>query len=514
MALRLAKSKKKQTASADPLDMLAQWAGETFTIPAGISKGKPFRLHKFQRDFLRAYLSRDPDGPTYRTLIYSTPRKLGKSTLLGLLLLAHMCPDSPLYVPGFVGAVAAPTEKHAGYIAQAMLALLETAGREKELTRRADPRPGKLELADCVCFLSTGSIKQGHGLDLDLALIDECGLIEKNQGELITAFFDALATKDGQLILTGTRGDSPSYNDLIDNPDKRTHVTLYAADKTDDPGDPQIWAKANPALGEIKSARFMEDAFAKAQASGSTTEFEVWHLNKPLSPTRQLLLDYATLAKSYRPAPLPIPGEPVHLGIDLGGSASMTAAVLAYQDSGLIRLLGAFPGADMDLITRGKRDQVGDLWQRAALDGDLIETSGSVSDLQEFLPAVVGLLGNHPIASVSCDRYRQHEFSTALARRQLAWPVIYRGTGPRDGDADIRATRRLFIAGAVQMKRSALLEGSLGEADVRVSTTGACQLDKSHNTARIDVVSALVLACSAVVRAKDTPPTEYSVEVI
>lgn len=514
MAVRLAKPTARPFAKAEPVERLAKWAAETFRIPAGISKGKPFRLHKFQKDFLRAYLSQDADGPTFRTLIYSTPRKLGKSTLLGLLLLAHMCPDSPLYIQGFVGAIAAPTEKHAGYIAQAMFALLETAGRERELTRRADPRPGKIEIADCVCFLSTGSIKQGHGLDLDLALIDECGLIEKNQGELITAFFDALATKDGQLILTGTRGDSPSYNDLIDNPDKRTHVTLYAADKTDDPGDPSVWAKANPALGEIKSGRFMADAFDKAQASGSTVEFEVWHLNKPLSPTRQLLLDYHTLAKAYRDAPEPIPGEPVHVGIDLGGAASMTAAVIAYENSGVIRLLGAFPGADMDLITRGKRDQVGDLWHRAALAGDLIETSGSVSDLNEFLPAVVEMVGNHPVASVSCDRYREAEFRTALARQQIAWPVIYRGTGPRDGDQDIRATRRLFLAGAVQMKRSILLEGSLGEADVKVSTTGACQLDKSHNTARIDVCQALVLACSAVVRAKDTPPTEYTVEVI
>ncbi len=496
------------------MERLADWAAETFTIPAGISKGQPFRLHDFQKEFLRAYLSRDPDGPTFRTLIYSTPRKLGKSTLLGLLLLAHMAPDGPLYIPGFVGAVAAPTEKHAGYIGQAMLALLETAGRGHELTRRSDPRPGKLELANSVCFLSTGSTKQGHGLDLDLALIDECGLIEKNQGELITAFFDALATKDGQLILTGTRGDSPSYNDLIDNPDPRTHVTLYAADMSDDPGDPATWAKANPGLGAIKSGRFMADAFGKAQASGSTTEFSVWHLNKPLSPTRQLLLDYATLQKCYRSDPEPIPGEPVHIGIDLGGSASMTAAVLAYEQSGLIRLLGAFPGADMDLITRGKRDQVGDLWHRAALDGDLIETSGSVSDLQEFLPALVALIGNHPIASVSCDRYRQHEFSTALARQKLSWPITYRGTGPRDGDQDIRATRRLFLSGCAHLKRSVLLEGSLGEADVKVSTTGACQLDKSHSTARIDVAQALVLACSAVVRAKDTPPTEYSVEVI
>ena len=154
----------------------------------------------------------------------------------------------------------------------------------------------------------------------------------------------------------------------------------------------------------------------------------------------------------------------------------MTAATVAYELSGVVKVLGAFPGADLSLRDRGKRDLVGDLWERCALGGELIETSGSVSDLGEFLPALVAMIGAHPVRSVSCDRYRQAEFETAMARARIGWPVIYRGTGPKDGDADIRATRRLFIAGAVTMRRSLLLEGSMAEADVKVSATGACQL--------------------------------------
>ncbi|WP_371154146.1 terminase TerL endonuclease subunit [Jannaschia sp. 2305UL9-9] len=395
-----------------------------------------------------------------------------------------------------------------------MHAILETAGREKELTRKSDPKPGILIMGGATVSLNTGTRAQGHGADLDLAVIDEGGLITRNQAELITGFFDALATKDGQLVLTGTRGDSPAYNDLIDKPDKRTHVTLYAADKDDDPGDPAVWGKANPGLGTIKSVRFMQDAHAKAEQSGSTTEFQAWHLNLPLAPGRELLIDYDTLKKAYRPGPQPIPGEPVHIGIDLGGSASMTAATVAYETSGIVKVLGAFPGASLSLLERGKRDMVGDLWSRCAEAGEIIETSGSVSDLAEFLPELIQRIGPHPVRSVSCDRYRQAEFETAMARARLSWPVIYRGTGPKDGDADIRATRRLFIAGALQMDRSLLLEGSLAEADVKVSTTGACQLQRAHQTARIDVVSSLVLACSALLRARDTVQPEYEVEIL
>jgi phage terminase large subunit-like protein len=492
----------------------AAWLAENFVIPSGQHEGEPFELHEFQLDLFRAYLSRDHDGPTFRTVIFTTPRKLGKSTLLAALLLCLMCPDSPLYVRGFRGAVAAPSEKHARWIAEAMRSLADAAGRGDDVETKTNPRPGVIHAHDGQVILSTGTRAQCHGADLDLAIIDEAGLIagQKSNG-LISGFYDALSARNGQLILTGTRGDAAEYNELIETPDIRTKVILHGASKDDDPADPAIWEKANPDGGRIKPRRFLQDACQKAQAGGSLAEFQAWQLNVPLSPSRELLLDYDTLKKAYRPDPQPIPGEPCHIGIDLGGPASMTAAVVAYE-SGVIRLIGAFPGADMDLRARGKRDLVGDLWARCADAGELFETSGSVSDLQEFIPEVLNLIGPHPVRSVSCDRYRQHEFETALARARIDWPVIYRGTGPKDGDQDIRATRKLFLAGAVTLRRSLLLEGSLGEADVKVSTTGAVQLDKSHIHARIDVAQALCLACSALLRARDEVTPEYTVEVL
>lgn len=498
----------------EPVDALANWLAREFTIPAGISRGEPFVLHDFQREFVAAYLSQDHDGPTFRTCIFSTPRKLGKSTLLGAILLGLMCPDSPIHIPHFCGAIAAPTEKHTGYIAAAMFALLETAGREGELHKRVDPKPGRLLMGNGVCHLSTGNMKQGHGADLDLAVIDETGLISAGQGELINAFYDALAAKDGQLILTGTRGDSPEYNELISRPDKRTHVTLWGADLNDDASDPAVWEAANPALGTIKSRRFMQDAHDKAEQGGSLTSFKAWHLNMPLSPSRQLLVEYGQLQRAYDVNAKPIPGEPCFVGLDLGGSAAMTAAVIVYAESGVIRPLAAFPGeGELDLAQRGKRDGVGNLYVTLAGTGELFETSGQVTDVAEFLARLREEIGDHPVQSISGDRYRDAEFRTAMARAKIDWPLVTRGTGPKDGDNDIRATRRMFLSGKAKMQRSLLIEAAVAEADVKVSATGACQLDKSHRNARIDVAQALTLACSAYVSAMDAPQPEYEVQL-
>lgn len=492
----------------------SRWLADNFVIPAGISAGKPFELHEFQLEFLRGYLASDPDGPRYRNHIFSTPRKLGKSTFLGAVMLGHLCPDSPIHIPNFTGAIAAPTEKHCTFIAKAMATLMDGAGREEEFVTKANPRPGVIHMGTGTVLLNTGTNISGHGADLDVAVIDETGLMPGHKDELVQGFFDALATKNGRLILTGTRGTSSEYNEMIDRPDKRTFVCLYGASKEDDPSDPATWDKANPDGGKIKPRRFLKDAHDKAEASGSMAPFQNWSLNVPVSATRELLLDYETLKKAYRDNPQPVPGEPCFVGLDLGGAASMSAAVVAYQ-SGVIRVLGAFPGAAMDLLTRGRRDHVDDFYLRAAAQGELIETSGSVTDISEFLPRLVELIGNHPVASIACDRYRREEMATAMARARLDWPVVYRGQGPIDGDKDIRSTRKLFLAGAITLKRSLLIEHGLAEADIKVSTTGACQLVKSNTqTSRIDVAQALVLACASLLQSREAVKPTYTVEVL
>lgn len=497
---------------------VARWLEREFVVPSGISAGEPFTLQPFQMELLREFFAEDVDGPKWRQIVFSIARKQGKTMLMAALLLALMCPDSPAHKKNFKGTIAAPSERHTLFVPNAMRDLMEAAGRLDDLQRRADPKPGQLYIGNATLLLSTGTRSQGHGQDVDLVVIDECGLLSLNQTEMVDGMADAVSARNGSVLLVGTRGDGAYFNNIIDRPDPRTCVILYAADKGDDMSDPKVWAKANPSLGDgppaIKPMRFMKDAYAKAEQSGSMTSFGTWMLNMPLSPSRELLIDYDTLAKAYVDDPQPEPGEPVHVGIDLGGSASATAATIAYERTGIIKVVAAFPGAAMSLLERGKRDLVGDLWQRCADAGELIETSGSVTDLVEFIPEVIARIGNHPVASVSCDRYRQAEFETALAKARIAWPIIYRGTGPKDGDADIRATRRLFLAQSLRMRRSIMLEGSLAEADVKVSTTGACQLQRAHQTARIDVVSSLVLACSALLQARDAVKPQYEVEIL
>ncbi len=380
---------------------------------------------------------------------------------------------------------------HAQIVGNQVIDILEASGVDAEVTFVRSPLPGVMHgpRGGKLQFLS-GNRTAGHGLDIDLGIVDETGLLP-NSNESLQNVFDAVAARDGRVILTGTQGDNLHYREIIERPDARTAVHIYAADLDDDVSDPAVWKKANPGLGTIKSAAFMRDAYEKGDKSGSLTEFRVWQTNQPLSSSRQLLIEYGQLQRAYDATAKPIPGEPCFVGLDLGGSAAMTAAVIVYKESGLIRSLAAFPGeGELDLAKRGKRDGVGNLYVKLAETGELFETSGAVTDVAEFLSRLRDEIGDHPVQSISGDRYRDAEFRTAMGRAKIDWPLITRGTGPKDGDNDIRATRRVFLSGRANLQRSLLIEAAVAEADVKVSAKGACQLDKSHRNARIDVALA------------------------
>lgn len=506
-----------EASAEDRARAFRDWLASGFVIPAGISRGLPLVLHPFQMDYVAAVLARDGSGPKYRTCCLSLGRKLGKSSLLGALHLGFCLPDSPIQIPGYRGAILAPTARLGSYIPLAMVDLMEAAGRKAEISFRQTPSPGSVRFKSCsaIVQLQSGAALSGQGSDCDSMTLDEAGLMGASKSDLFAAALDALGARDGQLLLVGVRATGPQFNTILESKDPRTYVALYGAGDGDNPGDAETWAKALPPGAEtIKSRRFMEDAFAKAKADHSTRQFQVFHLNQRIDPAKELICQYHDLAAIYDPACDFLPGEPVHVGIDLGGSSSMTAAAVVGLESGVVKVIGAFPSEPLSLLDRGKRDFVGDLYCRCHEAGELILTGGQVSDLDEFLPSLVALLAGRIVKSVSCDRYRKAEFLTALARQKLNWPVVFRGTGPRDGDNDLRAARRLILARQVRLRRSILLEASIGEATVKTATTGAVSLNKSLPTSRIDVAQAFILALSALLTDREQPAPEYEVEVI
>ena len=114
--------------------------------------------------------------------------------------------------------------------------------------------------------------------------------------------------------------------------------------------------------------------------------FKALRLNLGLDDTLQsTLLDAGTWER--------VEGEaerrgPFVLGVDLGGSASMSAAAAYWPTTGAFDAFGCFP-RDPDLRERGLRDGCGRLYMEMLRRDELILAGGRVADVAGLLGEVV-----------------------------------------------------------------------------------------------------------------------------
>ena len=99
------------------------------------------------------------------------------------------------------------------------------------------------------------------------------------------------------------------------------------------------------------------------------------------------------------------------LGLDLGTSASMTAAASFWPESGRLAALACFPELP-SLAARGLADGVGNLYVRMEQRGELIIAGRRVSDVGALLAEVLARWGAPAV--VAADRWREAELREKL----------------------------------------------------------------------------------------------------
>ena len=86
--------------------------------------------------------------------------------------------------------------------------------------------------------------------------------------------------------------------------------------------------------------------------------------------------------------------------------------------------------------------------------------------------------------------------------------MVWRGQGSggvADGSADVLAFQRLVLGRKIVVKESLLLASAIADSTVQRDARGNLSLDKSRHGARIDALSALVIACGLAERVLSHP---------
>ena len=469
-------------------------------VTQGAGAGDPFRVLPWQRRFIAGALA-----PGVQTAALSVARGAGKTTLAAALALAALA--GPLARRrGEVVLVASSFEQAKigfGHVLAFMAGALEAAPARWRVQDSANRASIEDRQTGAKVRAIGSDPRRAHGLAPALAILDEGAQWPSSTSEAMLA---ALRTSLGKLpgarlLALGTRPADPGHwlARLLDG--GADYAQIHAARPDDPPFQARTWRRANPSLAsmpELERVTRREAAEARRDP-GALASFRALRLNLGTADvTRAMLID-ADVWKAAERAPdaLPARAGPSAWGIDLGGTAALSAVAAYWPATGRLEAV-AMAGDDPGLGERGLRDGVGALYRDCAGAGDLVTAPGRVVPVQALLALALSRFGAP--GAIAADRWRQGELVDALTLSPIPrCPLSWRGQGFRDGGEDVRAFRQSVLAGRVVPVRSLLMRAAMAEAVTLCDPAGNAKLAKGHEggrrlRARDDVAAAAILA--------------------
>lgn len=468
-------------------------------VPEGPLSGRKLKLAPFQKEFVRGALA---DGISVAAL--SVGRGNAKTALsaglaLGALLgvwdeqprreipIAARTRDQARIAWNFVSAFARSLPDEI----QAQLEFRRQPRFEIEFTGDGGGHVIRAIAADG---------KSALGMAPTFALLDERGHWQKDQGDALEhAILSALGKRGGRALIISTSApdDSHPFSKWMDE----DQAGVYRQEHRPEPGLPaddlESLLIANPgaAHGIGASTEWLQAQARRAIARGGSTltSFRLYNRNERISgETRDLLLTVDEWLRCEAESLPPREGQIV-IGIDLGGSASMTAAAFYWPATGRLECLGWFPSKP-SLLDRGQSDGVGGRYVEMSNRGELTTLGDMTVPVAPWLGAVMRHVEGEAIACIVADRYKQSELAEAMDRAGIRCPVIWRGMGFRDGNEDIERFKRAAFDGRVKASPSLLLRSAFADAVTLRDPANNLKLAKARSNGRIDAAAATVLA--------------------
>lgn len=482
-------------------------------IPEGPNAGKPVSLAPFQSQFIAGAMA-----DSTANAILSIGRGNGKSAITAGLALG-----------GLIGVwdrqprreiIAAARTRDQGRIIWDFVAGF-AATLPLELQRRLIYRRApRLEIefegdgGGHVLRVIAADGKSALGGAPTMAILDERGHWALDRGdELEHALLSGLGKRDGRafLISTSASDDTHPFSRWIDDPLPGTYVQEHRPAPGLPADDPESLLIANPGAphGIGGSLEWLEAQAKRAIARGgsSLTSFRLYNRNERVSGEARDMLITLDEWLSCETNNLPPREGGCVIGIDLGGSASMTAAAFYWPATGRLECLGTFPSMP-NLLDRGQTDGVAGRYVEMQERCELSVLGDKTVPVAPWLVEVMRHVEDQPILALTMDRYKQAELGEAIARAGIRAPLVWRGQGFRDGGEDSERFRRAAFDGQVKAKPSLLLRSAFADTVCLRDPANNIKIAKARSTGRIDAAAASVLAVAQGARVAAQPQTK------
>ncbi|NWE53558.1 terminase [Brevundimonas sp. P7753] len=472
---------------------------EGLEVPTGALCGKRLKLAPYQKRFLKGSLAK---GITIGVL--SVARGGGKSALTAGVALGHLLGEIDPQ-PRRECLIGARTRDQGRVVWDYVSGLARSLPDDvqKRLTFRRAPRL-EIEYEDetgphLIRVLAADG-KNALGTSPSLVICDERGNWDLAKGnELEHALLSGLGKRGGRMLLISTSApdDAHPFSKWLDEEQAGVYRQEHRADDGCAPDDLEQIRKANPGAehGVGASLEWLQAQARRAVERGGSalTTWRLYNLNQRVSGEDRDVLISTDEWLACEAGELPPRSGPVVIGIDLGGSASMSAAAFYWPETCRLECLGTFPSQPA-LLPRGQGDGVGDRYCEMQRRGELSTLGEKTVPVSAWLTEVIAHVAGERISAITADRYKQAEIGEALDRAAIRVPINWRGQGFRDGGEDCERFRRAVFDGKVKSLPSLLLRSAFADAVVLRDPANNLKLAKARSTGRIDAASAAVLA--------------------
>ena len=472
---------------------------QSLRIPEGPNAGDPVKLAPFQRQFVKGALDEAVNVAVLSIGRGNAKTALSAGIALGALL--GVWDDQPRREI----LIAARTRDQARIAWDFVQGFAQSLPDDvqKQLTFRRSPRL-EIEFEDATGSHFLRAIaadgKTALGSAPTLVLMDERGHWPLDRGDdLEHALLSGLGKRGGKalIISTSAADDSHPFSVWIDNP----QAGVYIQEHRPAPGlpvdDRDSLIEANPGAkhGIGSSLDWLQAQARRAAARGGSTltSFRLYNRNERVSGETRDLLITVDEWMACETGDLPPREGACVIGIDLGGSASMTAAAFYWPESGRLECLGTFP-CKPSLADRGAADGVSGRYQEMQERGELSTLGDKTVPVAPWLAEVMRHVDGEAIAAICADRYKQSELAEAMDKAGVRAPIVWRGQGFRDGGEDCERFRRACFDGKVRAMPSLLLRSAFADAVTLRDPANNLKLAKARSTGRIDAAAATVLA--------------------
>ncbi|KDA03071.1 terminase large subunit domain-containing protein [Hyphomonas oceanitis] len=484
---------------------------ETLKIPEGPKAGQCLKLAPFQKKFVRGALDLKNNIAVLSIGRGNAKTALSSGIALGSLL--GEWDDQPRRE--IVIAARTRDQARIAWEFVASFARFLPEDIQKRLTFRRSPRL-EIEYED-----ETGGSHFLRAIAADgrsalgsaptLVLMDERGHWAADKGDdLEHALLSGLGKRSGKalIISTSAADDSHPFSIWCDS----EQAGVYVQEHRPAPGLPvddlETLKIANPGAkhGIGSSIDWLKAEAKRASARGGSTlnSFRLYNRNERVSgETRDLLLTLDEWLACETANLPPRQGECI-IGIDLGGSASMSAVAFYWPATGRLESLGTFPTSPT-LGDRGAADGVSGRYLEMQERGELNTLGDKTVPVSPWLREVIDQVEDERIGCIIADRFKQAEFAEALDQAGIRVPIVWRGMGFRDGGEDCERFRRAAYDGRVKSRPSLLLRSAFADAVCLRDPANNLKLAKARSTGRIDAVAASVLAVAEGARRMGRP---------